>query len=473
MTEKQYRKADSMVFPTVMVVVVGILLNMLGMISSGGANAGMQIVAIVSAIGAIVTVVSYKKFQGTRKCGIYMSVAAGVVCLAMIILVDAQFFYMLVAALFIVQMAYLEKGRIIVSAVITVPVFAIKSLILSSSGAVSMTEAGTSIVMLILIVVSVYNITRIWIAFNSENMDTVRNVSKELVTHFDEANIYIKTLDEALSTSNLSMLDIAANVESTAHEIQRQSQMCVDIEGNTQNAKVQTNTMVQASGKTLEEVAQGVEVIDKLHNHAQDVARENKETVENVAALNERARSVKAILGTIDAISTQTFLLAMNASIEAARAGEAGKGFEVVAEEIRALSEQTKTATEDIETILTELNGDVERVTTSVNHSVEIVEEQNDLIAVTKSKFDAIESGVNELIAVINSFKDAVDDITNAAIVIADGATELSANTEEVAAASNDGTRVMNQAVIDMGQVKATLDDIYNLAQNLKNEYSV
>lgn len=473
MTEKQYRKADSMVFPTVMVVVVGILLNMLGMISSGGANAGMQIVAIVSAIGAIATVVIYKKLQGTRKCGIYMSVAAGIVCLAMIILVDAQFFYMLVAALFIVQMAYLEKGRIIVSAVVTVPVFAIKSLILSQNGVVSMTEAGTSIVMLVLIVVSVYNITKIWIAFNSENLDTVRNVSKELVTHFDEANAYIKTLDEALNTSNLSMHDIASNVESTANEIQKQSQMCLDIEGNTQNTKGQTDIMVLASGKALEEVAQGVEAMDKLHSHAQDVDRENRETVENVESLNERARAVKAILGTIDAISTQTFLLAMNASIEAARAGEAGKGFEVVAEEIRALSEQTKTATEDIETILAELNGDVERVTTSVNHSVEIMEEQNKLIESTMGKFDAIESGVNELMNVINSFKGAIDDITEASIVIADGATELSANTEEVAAASNDGTRVMTQAVNDMAQVKAALDDIYNLAQNLKNEYNV
>ena len=77
MTEKQYRKADAMVFATLMVVIVGIFLNMLGMLSSGGSNTGMTIVTLVSVIGAIATVLGYRKLRGQRSCGIFMTVIDG------------------------------------------------------------------------------------------------------------------------------------------------------------------------------------------------------------------------------------------------------------------------------------------------------------------------------------------------------------------------------------------------------------
>lgn len=51
---------------------------------------------------------------------------------------------------------------------------------------------------------------------------------------------------------------------------------------------------------------------------------------------------INKISGFIKEIADETKMLGLNAAIEAARAGDAGKGFGVVAEEIRKLSEQSK-----------------------------------------------------------------------------------------------------------------------------------
>jgi len=471
MTEKQYKKADSKAFLTFMVVTVGTFLDVLGLLSRGEIQ--IYLVALCCGLGSILMSLIYKKHKGTPKCGIYMASLAIVCGIAIIVCLDTLFFYMIVAAIFIAQMGYLQKKRIWITAAIIFPFFVVKSMMVAMSGEASVMEAGTFCVILILLIVSAVNITDTYIAFNDENLETVRRVSEKLVTHFDEANGYISALDDALNISNSSMQDIAANVESTAHEIQNQSYMCQGIGDNTQNAKAQTDIMVAASGKALTDVSQGAEAMETLHLRSQDVERENKETEKYVEALNERTKTVKKILNIIDGISLQTHLLALNASVEAARAGEAGKGFSVVAEEIRNLSEQTKSATSEISGILEELSGDVERVTECISHSVKTIEEQNDLIEVTKEKFDAIDTGVNQLMDIMNGFKGVIDGITDAAVVISDGVTELSANSEEVAAASNDGTRIMTQAVSDMSQVKAALAGIYELAQDLRDEYNM
>ena len=86
------------------------------------------------------------------------------------------------------------------------------------------------------------------------------------------------------------------------------------------------------------------------------------------------------IAGMIFKISSQTNLLALNASIESARAGEAGRGFAVVAEQIRQLAEQTRVSTENIKTIVAELNVNAEEVVSAVEKSMDATDKQNAMI---------------------------------------------------------------------------------------------
>ncbi len=94
------------------------------------------------------------------------------------------------------------------------------------------------------------------------------------------------------------------------------------------------------------------------------------ETEKRIKRLGDRSQEISGIVNLINTISERTHVLALNASMQAAVAGEAGRGFAVVAEEVQRLAESSRNATQQIGTLVSNIQLETNETISTVNRTI-------------------------------------------------------------------------------------------------------
>ncbi len=302
----------------------------------------------------------------------------------------------------------------------------------------------------------------------AQTANEIVRLAQELNERFEEAKDVSNKLNESMDATHSSVMEIVEGTKNTAESIEEQTSETADIQESIQTVGEEATNIGDVSARVEATVNDGVDLIVKLKEQAEEVAKINVETSATTQALNDSIQDVQAITETILGISSQTNLLALNASIEAARAGEAGKGFAVVADEIRALSESTRQATEEISNIIERLTKDAKSAAQSMERSAEVANKQHDLIEETGSKLADIKQGTDELHRGVVQVEDSVNTVIAANTQIMDSITNLSATSEEVAASTDTVLSVSDEAMIALDGMNQTLDVISKIAKDME-----
>lgn len=211
---------------------------------------------------------------------------------------------------------------------------------------------------------------------------------------------------------------IEQDMEQITQAMDRQEQ---DVQKG-QSILVEVGRQIRLLEENFDQMNQIVDHMNAQMESSSQVAQELKDSAalssdhiqavrERIEVLGKDSQSISQMVSVITDISNQTNLLALNASIEAARAGESGKGFAVVAEQIRLLSEQTSSASEDIVKVVANICDGIRTIVSDIaqtgekfQKNIEVSETVQDVLHSVRESFDQLESMEHELSVCVEKF---------------------------------------------------------------------
>ncbi len=201
-------------------------------------------------------------------------------------------------------------------------------------------------------------------------------------------------------TSRLSESDITHLTTQAKYQFQELTQTAAQIEGMT-NATQAVTLSAQQVENAVRQANQIVQAGDIAMNRTVDGMLGIRETVaetgKKIKRLSESTQKISRVVNLISNFTTQTQLLALNASIEATRAGEYGRGFAVVAEEVRSLARQSAAATTDIENLVQEIQTETIDVASAMEMGIQQVVSGTTLVDETRQSLNAIVAATTEI----------------------------------------------------------------------------
>ena len=310
------------------------------------------------------------------------------------------------------------------------------------------------------------------------SLNKVNENLKDLVGRVRDASVRVSDSAQGLSATSEEMTasshelsntveQISRGAEVQAETVEKTSRLIKDMAINTELVAASSIKVADAVDVTAQTAQGGGEkarhTTERMMQILQDVERSGEQVVNFGAQLGKIGKIVEVING----IAQKTNLLALNATIEAARAGEYGRGFAVVAEEIRKLADSTTDSSEEITTLISQVQDEGKNVEVSLRNNIQEMDEGRKAIDLTNKAFEEIISTAVNTQTKATSIAELSQQQIEGANLMVNAIEEISQVVSDNAAATEEGSAATEEQSAAMSEMAHSAQELATYAETL------
>jgi methyl-accepting chemotaxis protein len=187
-----------------------------------------------------------------------------------------------------------------------------------------------------------------------------------------------------------------------------------------------------------------------------------------VEELQEKIRRIEKIVDTIENVSIQTNMLAVNGFVEAATAGEHGRGFSVVAGDIRNLASESAENADKIKDLVRDIQTQMGKVIGEILQSENSTYKANEMAGEAAQKNQVVTDALEEVDVLRKASAAIVEEIKKAVAENERESRQVAEIMEQIKVQNEDASRVADEQAKAIDELANSIEEIASIADEMQ-----